>query len=47
MLGYILELGLCGLEDVVKLGCKHDVAPCLEFAGHERVLAIDLKKSLN
>jgi len=37
-----LKLGLLGLEDVVKLGGKHDVALDLELAGHEGLLAVDL-----
>lgn len=37
-----LELGLCTLEDIVKLGREHDVTPCFEFASHEGFLAVEL-----
>jgi len=35
-------LGLSSLEDIVKLGCKHYIAACLEFPSHECLLAIKL-----
>jgi len=35
-------LSLSSLEDIVKLGCEHYIAPCLEFPRHECLLAVQL-----
>jgi len=36
------SLSLSNLEDIVKLGCEHNIAPCLELPRHECFLAVQL-----
>lgn len=37
-----LGLGLNGLENIIKLSCEHDIAPCLQFPSHECLLTVEL-----
>jgi len=37
-----LKFGLGSFKDIVKFSGKHNVAPCLQFASHKSLLAIEL-----